>query len=249
VEIDVNGEPVLDGNRVRSRWLIGADGHNSRVRKASGLDYGMEFERRIGIRRHYKIQPWTDLVEIYWGDYCQAYVTPIAPDEICVAVISKRAVVSFESAIVHLPELQQKLKGLRPHTSVKGAVTVSRRLRSVASGNVALIGEASGSADAITGEGLAMCFRQADALGRALAANDLHQYEREHRTIMALPHFMGRSMLLMDKSSLIRRRTLRALSSRPQIFNRMLSVHVGAVPLLAFGINTVLSFGWSFLTA
>ncbi len=249
VDINANRQPIVDGHPVKARWLIGADGHNSRVRKAAGLDSGLEFERRVGLRRHYKLQPWSDFVEIYWGENCQAYVTPIAPDEICIAVIAKLAVESFEAAIAHLPMLADRLKAFVPYTTVKGAITVSRSLRSVNSGNIALIGEASGSADAITGEGLAICFRQAEALGRAIAANNLHLYQRQHRNIMALPQFMGRSMLLMDKSSLIRRRTLRALSSKPQIFDRMLSIHVGALPLLAFGLNTVLSFGWNFLTA
>jgi len=249
VDIDANRRPLLDGRPVRSRWLLGADGHNSRVRRVAALDSGLEFQRRVGIRRHYKLQPWTDFVEIYWGDYCQAYVTPIADDEICIAIISKAPVESFESAIAQLPDLARHLEDIAAHTTVKGAITVSRQLRSVTSGNFALIGEASGSADAITGEGLAMCFRQAEALGRALATNNLHLYEREHRAIMALPQFMGRSMLLMDKSSFLRRRTLRALSSRPQIFDRMLSVHVGERPLRAFGVTNLLTLGWKLLTA
>jgi menaquinone-9 beta-reductase len=249
VEISPDRLPTINGRGVNYRWLIGADGHNSRVRKSAGLDEGLEFERRVGIRRHFMIQPWSEFVEIYWGDDCQAYVTPIAAREICVAIISKSQVDSFESAIAQHPALGDHLQGAVPHTTVKGAVTVSRRLRSVTSGRVALIGEASGSVDAITGEGLAMCFRQADALANALSANKLHDYERDHRKIMNLPHFMGRSMLLMDKSSLLRRRTLRALASRPRIFDRMLSVHVGAVALTSFGISTAISFGWQFLTA
>jgi flavin-dependent dehydrogenase len=249
VEVAVDRTVLLDGNLVKYRWLIGADGHNSRVRRAARLDPGLEFERRVGIRRHFMVRPWSDLVEIHWGQDYQAYVTPIAEDEICVAVISKPPMDSFESAVSQLPELSRHLQNVTPHTTVKGAVTVSRRLRSVTSGRVALIGEASGSVDAITGEGLAICFRQADALGRALAFNDLRDYEREHQEIMRLPHFMGRSMLLMDKNALLRLRTLRALASKPQIFDRMLSVHVGAVPLIAFGIHTAVSFGWQFLTA
>ncbi len=249
VEVAEDRTAILDGRPVRYRWLIGADGHNSKIRKFAGLDSGLEFERRVGIRRHYMVRPWSEFVEIHWGHDYEAYVTPIAEEEVCVAVISKVPTDSFESAVAELPELNEWLRGVTPHTTVKGAITVSRRLRSVASGRVALIGEASGSVDAITGEGLAICFRQAEALGRALAAGNLHWYEREHQRIMRLPHFMGRSMLLMDKNPLLRRRTLRALASKPQIFDRMLSVHVGALPLLAFGFHTAVSFGWQFLTA
>ena len=249
VEARSEGEITLNGKSVSFRWLIGADGNESRIRRLARLETGSAYERRIGLRRHFRMKPWTELVEIYWGEDCQAYVTPIAADQVCVALISRERQSSFESAIAQFPKLVARLAAGEVITAVKGAVTVSRRFPAVTSRNVALIGEASGSADAITGEGLAMCFRQAVALGSALAAADLSLYEREHRKIMRLPQFMGRSMLLMDRSGWIRERTLRALSGQPRIFDRMLSVHVGAVPVTAFGLDTAMNFGWQLLTA
>ena len=71
---------------------------------------------------------------------------------------------------------------------------MSRRLRHVTSGNIALIGDASGSVDAITGEGLALCFRQALELAHALRVEDLDLYERAHARLHRLPHFMSRAM-------------------------------------------------------
>ena len=242
-EVRINGEPA------RYQWLIGADGNESRIRKFARLDVGSAYERRIGLRRHFNVRPWSEFVEIYWGENCQAYVTPIAKDQVCVAVISRQKLESFDKAIAQYPALVKELKTARVITTIKGAVTVSRRLPAVTSGRVALIGEASGSADAITGEGLAMCFRQALALGRALAEGELSLYEQQHRQIMALPQFMGRTMLLMDRNPWVKARSLRALSSRPHIFERMLSVHVGAVPLMKFGFGTVMNLGWQLLTA
>ncbi len=64
---------------------------------------------------------------------------------------------------------------------------MSRRLHRVTSGNIALIGDASGSVDAITGEGLALCFRQALELAGALKAEDLALYERAHARL----HHLG----------------------------------------------------------
>ena len=243
-----NGVITLNGERVRYKWLIGADGNESRIRRFARLDVGSPYQRRIGIRRHFMVRPWTDLVEIYWGETCQAYVTPISADQLCVAVIARKKI-QFEQAMEQFPELLRRLEGGEVFTTNKGALTLSRRLPAVTSGRVALIGEASGSADAITGEGLAMCFRQAVSLGKALAAEDLSMYEREHRKIMRLPQTMGRAMLLMDKNRWARERSLRALSRRPQIFDRMLSVHVGALPITQFGLDTAISFGWQMLTA
>ena len=34
--------------------------------------------RRYGVRRHYRVEPWTDLVEVHWGRHVEAYVTPVA---------------------------------------------------------------------------------------------------------------------------------------------------------------------------
>jgi flavin-dependent dehydrogenase len=247
VESD-NGVVTLNGERVRYKWLIGADGNESRIRRFARLDVGRVFQRRLGIRRHFKLRPWTDLVEIYWGADCQAYVTPISADQVCVAVIAREKI-DFENALTQFPELSRQLEGSSVVTTTRGALTLSRTLPAVTSGQVALIGEASASADAITGEGLAMCFRQAVALGEALAVGDLSLYEREHRKIMRLPQFMGRAMLLMDRNRWVRERCLRALNARPEIFGRMLSIHVGAVPIKKFGFNTAVDFGWKLLTA
>lgn len=249
VDVLQNGEVKLNGQPVRYKYLIGAEGNESRIRKFARLDVGGAYERRIGLRRHFKVQPWSDFVEIYWGENCQAYVTPIARDQVCVALIAKSKTESFDRVVSQFPKLSRHLGTAEVITTVKGAVTVSRRLPAVTSGRVALIGEASGSADAITGEGLAMCFRQALALGRGLGAQDLSLYEREHRKIMALPQIMGRAMLLMDGNSKVRARSLRALSSQPRVFERMLSVHVGAVPLTRFGMRTAVNFAWQLLTA
>ena len=242
------GAVTLNGERVRYRWLIGADGNESRIRRFARLNVGSTYQRRIGIRRHFKVQPWTDLAEIYWGEDCQAYVTPISEDQVCVAVIARKKV-QFEAAMTQFPTLLRRLEGGAAFTTNKGALTFSRTLPAVTSGRVALIGEASGSADAITGEGLALCFRQAAALGKALAREDLSSYEREHRKIMRLPQTMGRAMLLMDLSRWIRQRSLRALSADPRIFDRMLSIHVGELPITKFGFDTAVSFGWEMLTA
>jgi flavin-dependent dehydrogenase len=114
---------------------------------------------------------------------------------------------------------------------------------------VALIGEASGSVDAITGEGLAMAFRQALALGPALAAGDLSAYAVAHSQINSLPEFMSRSMLLMDRSRWLRSRSLRAFARQPGIFGRMLAVHVGELQLRNFGVAGLLNLGWQLLVA
>jgi len=239
----------LGNSVVRTRWLIGADGQHSRVRNWAGLSAGREHTTRIGVRKHFQVEPLSDFVEIYWGAQGQAYVTPIGKREICVALISRRRFASFEAGIAQFPPLARHLENAQCTTTLRGAITTSRRLKSVFRGRIALIGEASGSVDAITGEGLAMAFRQAVALSHALAANDLPLYQAAHDRISNLPSFMAQSMLLMDKSRWVRQHALRAFARKPALFERLLSIHVGELGLRDFGLRGILNLGWQVLMA
>jgi hypothetical protein len=56
-------------------------------------------------------------------------------------------------------------------------------------------------------------------------------------------------MLLMDKSSWLRSRALQAFERKPNLFEQMLSIHVGARPLVPFGTEGFINLGWNLLTA
>jgi 2-polyprenyl-6-methoxyphenol hydroxylase-like FAD-dependent oxidoreductase len=45
---------------------------------------------RYGLRRHYCLAPWTDLVEVHLAPGTEAYVTPVAPDVVGIAVLFAR---------------------------------------------------------------------------------------------------------------------------------------------------------------
>ncbi len=59
------GTPVGD-LEIQSRWVIGADGQKSKVRSWAQLDAARHETFRYGFRRHWKIAPWSDHIEIHW---------------------------------------------------------------------------------------------------------------------------------------------------------------------------------------
>ena len=70
-----------------ARRVVGADGLASRVRRWVSLEAGTRGVARFGRRRHYAVEPWSDLVEVYWADGCEAYVTPVGAREVGVAML------------------------------------------------------------------------------------------------------------------------------------------------------------------
>jgi len=219
--------PVADMGKIGARWIVGADGSSSRVRRWAELDRCVWNSRRYAYRQHFAIAPWTDCMEVYWGEGCQIYVTPVAAGEVCLALISRDPHLRLEDALLlHFPALHQRLDGAGTTSRERGSVTSTVRLRSVARGNVALIGDASGSVDAITGEGLCLSFRQAEVLAKAMARGHLSAYNRAHPRLALRPHLMAQSMLMLDRGPGIRRWVLGAMSAQPWIFRSLLAFHV-----------------------
>jgi flavin-dependent dehydrogenase len=226
--VDIRWEsPVLGLEETDARWIVGADGSTSRVRRWAGLDARISNSRRFAYRQHFAIAPWTDCMEIYWGAGCQIYITPVGNREICVSSISRRPEMRLQDALNrHFPELQERLAARFATSRERGALTVTMRLRSVARRNVALIGDASGSVDAITGEGLCLSFKQAILLADAMANGDLSAYDRAHPSLALRPFIMSKTMLLLDRGPAIRHVAMGAMAWQPRIFGALLAVHV-----------------------
>lgn len=72
----LHADGVLMGKQlIRSHWIVGADGGHSLVRRWAGLDRYHYDRTRFAFRRHYRVAPWSDCMELHWGPKCQIYVT------------------------------------------------------------------------------------------------------------------------------------------------------------------------------
>lgn len=242
------GRVIAGGNEIRARWIIGADGILSRVRRWAGLENTSPGGGRFAYRQHFHARAWSDFAEVYWHNDEQIYITPISQGEICVALISRSSKARVAEALSKLPELSRKLQGAAAATNERGAPTRVRGLARVSRGNVALVGDASGSVDAITAEGLALGFRQAESLANALAAGSLMQYQQEHQRLFVRPRFMAHVLLFLGRQPALRKHTFRVMEAAPNIFDCMLAYHVGGARPLELAA-TGAQFSWKFLTA
>jgi flavin-dependent dehydrogenase len=218
------GTPVRN---VEARWIVGADGSSSLLRKRAEIRATNLTPRRYACRQHYRIEPWTDYVEVHWGDRSQIYVTPVAEDEVGVALITSDPRLRLDAALGRFPELIRRLGNAAVISRMRGAVTATTRLSQVTAGNLALAGDASGTVDAITGEGIGLAFRQSVCLADALKRGNLAHYERKHPVLAFRPRTMSRVLLALDRHPQLLRWSVRMFAGQPATFRHLLALHVG----------------------
>src|SRR6516225_8352872 len=206
----------VDGEFVGYRWLVGADGLNSSVRRWAKFSRPrMNCRTRFGFRRHFAIAPWSRFVEVYWGRKFQMVVTPTHAEDVCVSFFSRDPKLRIADGLCEFPEVAEHLKGAHGATPEQGSLVGLTGLWRVASKHVALVGDASCSVDGIAGHGLSLGLQQARALADALSRGVLDSYRSAHRRIVSMPLRMTRLLLLMDASTWVRRKTLRLFEKKP----------------------------------
>jgi flavin-dependent dehydrogenase len=166
-----------DAAGIRARYLVAADGLHSPIRRILGLDPPAARHVRYGLRRHYQVAPWADMLEAYFAADDEAVVVPVASDQVCVSTLGKTQG-SFDFRLSAFPELLERLDGATSASDVRGAGPMRQDVRQRAAGRVLLVGDAAGYVDAITGEGIGSAFAQAQVLVACLAADRPGDYER-----------------------------------------------------------------------
>lgn len=212
---------VADG--LEARWLVAADGLASPIRRAMALELPPRGPARYGARRHFRVRPWTDRVEVWFGTAVEAYVTPVGPDEVGVAVLFE-APGRYDALLAALPALRERLG--EPTTAVRGAGPFERRVRRRVAGRVLLVGDAAGYVDPLTGEGVALALESGVAAVRAIAAGRPEAYEGAWRRLAWRPFALTAALLRLTRSPL-RRALVPALRRAPWLFDAALAALAG----------------------
>ena len=161
-------------------WVVACDGLHSPTAKKLGLAQtppGKKTNRRFGLRQHYTLSPWSELIEVHYTPDTEIYITPVADDEVGVAILGKKGL-NLDEALQQVPELNERLHGATPSSTLRGSGPFPQKTSRRTVGRVMLVGDSSGYVDAITGEGLRVGFEQATLAVDAIGAESPQAYEK-----------------------------------------------------------------------
>lgn len=226
-----------DGGTAVARILLAADGLSSPLRRQAGLDGPVASGRRFGIRRHYRLPEGSVVaqVEVHFRRGVEAYLTPVARDEIGLAFLwdeARLGPMRFSELLGLFPQLAERFSGCEPRSEIRGAGPLHRRARRGIAERLVLVGDAAGYVDALTGEGLSLAFAAAADLGRMLpgillreaSVASLAAFERRASLRFASYAALAHGLLMLSRRPWLRRRVIRVLGRFPSLFDGALRV-------------------------
>jgi flavin-dependent dehydrogenase len=199
---------------VRARWLVAADGLHSAVRRDVGITAVPGSPRRYGVRRHYRVPAWSEFVEVFWSPWGEAYVTPVEPDLVGVAVLSQH-----RPELDWFPQLAHRLGGAAAGPA-RGCGPLRQVVARRVAGRVLLVGDAAGYEDALTGEGISLAVKQAAAAVAAIVDDTPQSYERAWHRITRSYRLLTRGLVLASAPRALRPAVVPACTLLPGVFRR-----------------------------
>ena len=199
---------------IRAKWMVAADGLHSAVRRAVGISAVAGTPRRYGVRRHYRLPAWSDFVEVHWSRWGEAYVTPVEPDLVGVAILSRRP-----PELAWFPRLARQL-GDASRGQARGCGPLRQVVSRRVAGRVLLVGDAAGYEDALTGEGISLAVKQAAAAVTAIVADNPSSYEQAWQRITVDYRRLTRALVLASAPPPLRRAIVPACRLLPGVFGR-----------------------------
>jgi flavin-dependent dehydrogenase len=197
---------------LRARYLVAADGLHSPVRTAVGITATAGTPRRYGVRWHYRVPAWSDVVEVHWSRWGEAYVTPVEPDLVGVAILS-----GGRPDLAWFPWLARRLEGAA-HGPARGCGPLRQVVSRRVAGRVLLVGDAAGYEDALTGEGISLAVKQAAAAVDAIADESPSSYEASWHRVTRNYRLLTRGLVLAGRPPATRRAIVPVSTLLPPVF-------------------------------
>ncbi len=235
-------QPIVHFNSqtLRPKLLIAADGLHSLIRRWAELNGPPSKLKRWGLRQHYQITPWTNLVEVHWSKDMEAYVTPVSPNTVGIAVLSHRELISswqkpisLKATLEVFSNLGPKLLSSEAKDQLIGIGPLHQTVKRTGTGKVVLVGDAAGYLDAITGEGISNAMEQALLIDRILKKQKekpsvdelVFNYANQLPALMRRYYWLTHLTLLLHRRPSLVNQVVRVFQKTPWLFNYLLDLN------------------------
>jgi len=237
---------LVEGQPIRARLVVGADGAQSRLRHALNLNSASR-RKRLGICRHFGHLSAAEsraYVEVFLGHGHELYVTPLRNGEILVAALADADAIDgrieelFRRWCEAQPKLASLLRNAEPASELLVTSPLSGRARRRVLPKFVLLGDAAGFTDPITGGGMTQALQSAEMLAQHLAAEPnwtegfLESFDWAREKMLLDYRRLTSAMLWLGKHPPLIGPMLSAMGFVPSLFSHLLSVAGGARGLL-----------------
>jgi 2-polyprenyl-6-methoxyphenol hydroxylase-like FAD-dependent oxidoreductase len=233
---------IVDGEPRRGSLVVAADGIDSPIRKAVGLDLPPR-RKRFGVCAHFRLAegceqpPWVD---VFVRKGYELYVTPLPGREVLVAALVEAdaldgtAEQAYSRWLSAEPVLAGRLEGAEQISKLAGRSPLASRSRSGVAAGLVLLGDAAGFVDPITGGGMAQALVSAELLARHVATRGLaaiggwmDAFDRERNGVLRDYRTLTTALLWLASRPRLARNTFRAMTATPRLFSHLLGVSGG----------------------
>ena len=180
------------------------------------------------------------MVEVHWSKDMEAYVTPVSPNTVGIAVLSHRELISSWQKPISLKETLQVFSNLGPKLlsseakdQLIGIGPLNQTVKRTGTGKVLLVGDAAGYLDAITGEGISNAMEQALLLDRILRKQKekpsidelVIDYANQLPALMRRYYWLTHLTLLLHRRPSLVNQVVRVFQKAPWLFNYLLDLN------------------------
>jgi flavin-dependent dehydrogenase len=233
---------IVDGSVRYGDLVVAADGLNSPIRKALGLDLPWR-RRRFGLRMHYRVKPGCEQppwVDVYPRRGYEMYVTPLPDREVLVAALVEGGALNgsaereFSRWVKAEPELSERLKDAEQISPLAGCSPLGARASKGVVPGAVLLGDAAGFVDPITGSGMAQALATTELLTSYAVQKKIPQdvwmpkFEHERRAMMRDNKVVTNAALWLASHPTLAAGAFQAMRATPALFSHFVCVCGGA---------------------
>ena len=237
---------LVDGQPCRAPLVVAADGVHSPLRHQAGLHVSQR-RHRYGACAHFRLAPGhvpSPWVDVFACRGYELYVTPLPGSEVLVAGLADAGAArepieeTFLRWRASAPELASRLEGAEQTSEILCSSPLAARARAGVAPGIALLGDAAGFLDPITGGGMTQALVSAELLAQ-YAVRGVEQFpawmwsfERDRQAFLRDYRWLTRMVLWLADHPRLAERALSLLRSSPLLFSHLVGVSGGVRRLL-----------------